>query len=514
MKRTLLCLFCSAVLSGAHAQQPTADNYSSKMVRDYYGLSLHLVKSTTGFTPPVASRAFGYMGLALYESTVDGLPGMTSLSGKLYWYTLPAPLQQHGELHWPTVANNAMAAIMDSLFSNCSAQNRDSIYWLRDSYNLAFEGTLPGAVYAESRDHGNAIAAHVLAYSKTDGGHLCQFNNFPTSYVPPVGEGLWVQTGAQTALQPYWGLNRPFIMEDTLAGIIPDGPPAYSSDASSEFYAYAYQVYDTRLNLSAEDSTIAEYWGDGGGTVTPPGHSISMLGQVLRAENADMATAIRAYAQLGLALSDAFLACWRTKYIYNLLRPITYIRANIDSTWSPLLATPPFPEYVSGHSSQSGAFSAVMTDLFGDYYEFTDSTHGTNYGGPRHFLSFQEAAEEAMVSRLYGGIHYQFGNEDGFQLGHAVGSNMNALFSSLETSVAQNSSAPTLSVFPNPTADVLRVMGAPEGRSELVISDMAGREVLRTTATRADLSGLPSGIYGVELITDGEFWGRTKVMRL
>jgi hypothetical protein len=227
-----------------------------------------------------------------------------------------------------------------------------------------------------------------------------------------------------------------------------------------------------------------------------------------------MATAIRAYAQLGLALSDAFLACWRTKYIYNLLRPITYIRANIDSTWSPLLATPPFPEYVSGHSSQSGAFSAVMTDLFGDYYEFTDSTHGTNYGGPRHFLSFQEAAEEAMVSRLYGGIHYQFGNEDGFQLGHAVGSNMNALFSSLETSVAQNGSAPTLSVFPNPTADVLRVMGAPEGRSELVISDMAGREVLRTTATRADLSGLPSGIYGVELITDGEFWGRTKVMRL
>lgn len=514
MRKILLLFLCIGALHSAYAQQPAADTYSSKMVRDYYSLSLHLVKTTTGFTPPVASRAFGYMGLALYESTFDGLPGMSSLSGKLYWYTLPTPLQQHGDLHWPTVANNAMAAIMDSLFSNCSAQNRDSIYWLRDSYNLAFEGTLPGAVFTESRDHGNAIAAHVLAYSKTDGGHLCQFNNFPTSYVPPVGEGLWVQTGTQTALQPYWGHNRPFLMEDTIPAIMPAGPPAFSTDASSEFYAFGYQVYDTRLNLSAEDSIIAVYWGDGGGTITPPGHSISMLTQVLRAEGADMATAVRAYAQLGLSLSDAFLTCWRAKYIHNLLRPITYIRANIDSTWSPLLATPPFPEYVSGHSTQSGAFSAVMTELFGDYYEFTDSTHGANFGGPRHFLSFQEAAEEAMVSRLYGGIHYQFGNEHGLMLGHAIGTNMNGLFRSLETDVTDNGSVPTLSVFPNPTADVLRVIGAPEGRSEMVISDMTGREILRIASTEADLSALPTGYYGVELIKDGEFWGRTKVMRL
>jgi hypothetical protein len=130
---------------------------------------------------------------------------------------------------------------------------------------------------------------------------------------------------------------------------------------------------------------------------------------------------------VGCALADAFIQCWRTKYAWNLVRPVTYIRAHFDPTWSPLVTTPPFPEYTSGHSSQSAAWAEVMTSLFGDGYEFTDGTHGDAGLAPRSFRSFREAAGEAAVSRLYGGIHYRFGNDNGFDAGTCVGRGVAAL---------------------------------------------------------------------------------------
>jgi hypothetical protein len=181
--------------------------------------------------------------------------------------------------------------------------------------------------------------------------------------------------------------------------------------------------------LTSEQNAIARFWADDPArTATPPGHSLSILTQLLVSEDSSLLDAAEASARLGIAVCDAFIACWHTKYRYNLLRPITYIRAHIDPTWgSPLpVTTPPFPEYTSGHSVQSGATAEVLTALFGRR-SFTDHTHDALGLPARTFDSFDAAAEEAAVSRLYGGIHYRSAIERGLEQGRAIGIRVAAL---------------------------------------------------------------------------------------
>jgi hypothetical protein len=321
--------------------------------------------------------------------------------------------------------------------------------------------------------------------------------------VPPQGDSLWVPFGNQVCLQPFWGTHRPFIEDDTI-GAISSPPPAFSTEPGSAFYDFAHQVYNSGLNLTAEQTTIAQYWADGGGSITPAGHSMSMLTDILAQRNANLEESALAYAKLGIALSDAFLACWKTKYIYNLCRPVTYIQEHIDSTWLPLIATPPFPEYPSGHSSQSGAMGTVMSDLFGSGYAFIDSTHGANFGGPRSFNSFEEAAEEAAISRLYGGIHYEFGNMAGLALGEIVGENVNALFDELNVSTDPVSGSLRVRVYPNPTSDVLHIeTDASMINSTYTIADVHGKTftsgALTNEITAIELSDATPGMYVLQL---------------
>ena len=174
---------------------------------------------------------------------------------------------------------------------------------------------------------------------------------------------------------------------------------------------------------------IALFWSDDPGTTaTPPGHSASILTQTLRSQNSSLATAAVGYARLGLAVCDAFIECWDSKFRYNLLRPISYIRQYIDQGWgNPLpLTTPPFPEYTSGHSVQSGAAATVLTATFGSI-AFTDHTHDARGLPPRSFSSFEAAAQEAAISRLYGGIHYRAAIERGLEQGRRIGAAVVAL---------------------------------------------------------------------------------------
>ena len=247
--------------------------------------------------------------------------------------------------------------------------------------------------------------------------------------MPPVGPGLWVPTppAFQPALQPAWGSNRCFAIDDATS-CAPGNHTPYSEHEQSEFFVEAVEVYDAVDNLDDEREAIARFWADDpGATATPPGHSISIGTQVLRAEDASLMTAAETYAKVGIAVSDAFVACWNTKFRYNLLRPVTYIQRLIDPAWSPLLTTPPFPEYTSGHSVQSAAAFGVLGDLFGDRYTFDDHTQDSRGLAPRHFDSFTEAAEEAAISRLYGGIHYRPAIELGLQQGRCIADAVNAL---------------------------------------------------------------------------------------
>jgi hypothetical protein len=148
---------------------------------------------------------------------------------------------------------------------------------------------------------------------------------------------------------------------------------------------------------------------------------VSIATQLLRAQEASLMKAVEVYAKVGIAVSDAFVACWNTKYRYNLLRPVTYIRSQIDPTWLPLLSTPPFPEYTSGHSVQSGAAFSVLAAEFGEHTTFTDRTHDDRGLPARQFHSFNDAAREAAISRLYGGIHYRPAIDCGLEQGRRIG---------------------------------------------------------------------------------------------
>src|SRR4030095_15181280 len=300
---------------------------------------------------------------------------------------------------------------------------------------------------------------------------------------------------------------RPFMEADSSAAtIIPPSVP-FSTDPGSLFYGYANQVYTTGINLTTEQTNIALYWADGPGTITPPGHSISMLKNVLINEDANLEEASIAYAKLGIAISDAFLACWKAKYIYNLCRPVTYIREFIDSTWSPLIGTPPFPEYPSGHSIQSGAMATVLTDIYGPSYSFTDITNGANFGGPRTFDSFEDAAQEAAVSRLYGGIHFETGNQSGLAMGVIVGNNVNALFAELNVATKPVAYQPLLAyIYPNPTHDMIFVKSDPLLIGEdYMILDLYGKVLFSGKLTN-ELNTIALGQFtpGIYLFKVGE----------
>ncbi|MDT8307011.1 MAG: vanadium-dependent haloperoxidase, partial [Anaerolineae bacterium] len=200
-----------------------------------------------------------------------------------------------------------------------------------------------------------------------------------------------------------------------------------SEAASSPFFEEAVEVYAAVNNLTAEQEAIARFWADNPGqTGTPPGHSMTIVSQILVQEGYMLDVAAEAYAAVGIAVSDAFISCWAAKYDYNLLRPVTYIQDFIDSAWTPPLPTPPFPEYSSGHSVQSAAAAQVLTDLFGAV-PFTDHTHDALGYEPRSFPDFFAFAEEAAISRLYGGIHYRAAIERGLAQGQCVGQAVGAL---------------------------------------------------------------------------------------
>ncbi|MCA3453009.1 MAG: vanadium-dependent haloperoxidase, partial [Rhodobacter sp.] len=231
----------------------------------------------------------------------------------------------------------------------------------------------------------------------------------------------------QKPLLPQWGNNRTFAMPDGATCGLPP-PPAYSEEPGSAFYAEAKEVYDTVKSLTPEQRRIARFWSDDPMlSPTPPGHWISIALQIQDATGAPLAERVDLQARLGIALADAFIGCWHAKFEYDLLRPVTYIRATMDPKWEPLLNTPPFPEYPSGHSTQSGAAAEVLTDFFGEDFAFEDATHLDDGLEPRRFPSFWAAAQEAGMSRLYGGIHFRSAIDRGLEQGRCIGRHVTAL---------------------------------------------------------------------------------------
>ncbi|MBK9256442.1 MAG: vanadium-dependent haloperoxidase [Saprospiraceae bacterium] len=431
----ILCIFLipSCKKDNIEVQEnKNTEDYSADHLIDYYDQICKISKNTAGFFPPQVARVYGYIGLANYEAIVKGIPGAKSLHGQLNQFqsvNLPQP-EPGVEYNWAIASNAATAEMIRKMFElNISDVFRNTINNKETSYHLALSQGTTEAVADRSKKLGKDIAEAVYLYSTTDQGHQSYKDPFQLPYSIPQDEFCWVPTGAITnPLSPQWGKNRPFLtvnVEKTVSA----PHTGFSSDPQSEFYKEAMIVYNQVRNNTAEEVEIAKYWADDPfATCTPAGHTFNILTQILKEEKVSLAKASMAFAQMGIAENDAFIACWKGKYDYLLIRPVSYIKRYIDPSFSTVIGTPPFPAYTSGHSCEIGAASRILTRLFTDgsgNYQFTDYSQ-LQYGFyARSFSNFNEMALECANSRLYGGIHFPMDNIKGLQVGKAVGDNVN-----------------------------------------------------------------------------------------
>jgi len=417
----------------ATAAQPSATP-SQEVLRDWYKLALALVRHTATYSPPVASRSLAYIGITAFEAVASGDGELRSLAGQLNGLQA-GPQREAGQTYDEAlVLDAAMAATVQDLFANTGPTGQRAMTALADKLHAEVAADLTADVAARSEAYGRAIAEHILAWSRDDGGAIVENMGFPSQYALTQDPAHWKPTSLiaqqQAPLLPHWGKNRTFAMPNGATCSLPP-PPEYSEDKNSQFYKEALEVYQTRLNLTPQQRDIGRFWADDAMlSVTPPGHWVSIALQILARDDAGLVKSVDVLARLGVALSDAFVGCWNAKYQYDLVRPVTYInyiRSVIDPKFEPLLITPPFPEYPSGHSTQSAAAAVVLTNLFGENFAFRDATDQSDGLAPREFPSFWAAAQEAAISRMYGGIHFRAALERGLDQGRCIGEYVNAL---------------------------------------------------------------------------------------
>ena len=420
-----LCMLVLAVLpSFAVAGE------AGPVMRQWYKLVLELVRHTPTYSPPVASRSFAYLGVTGYEVVVSGTPGLTSLAGQLNGLT---PLPQRPQMAYDeaVVMQAAMAASVRVFFGNTGPSGQQAMDRMEAALVAQTTKDVPQDVVSRSTAYGQAMAQHILDWSATDGGAVIENMGFPRDWVLNPAPGHWKPTSAialqQAPLLPDWGNNRPFAMPAGTTCALPP-PPAYSEDQGSEFMKQAMEVYDTSRALTDEQKTIARFWSDDPMlSPTPPGHWVSLVLTLIDRDQLDSAHAADALARIGIAVADGFIGCWSAKVAFDYVRPVTAIKALIDPKWEPLLITPPFSEYPSGHSTQSGAAAEVLTAVFGADYAFGDPTHEEDGIAVREFPNFWAAAEEAAMSRLYGGIHFRAAIDRGLDQGKCIGAFVVAL---------------------------------------------------------------------------------------
>lgn len=379
------------------------------------------------FSPPVAARIYSYTSLAAFEVAAATDPTYVSLLGQLNGskkLNLTVP-----ENIYPPLASLAAyyhvgtALIFSEEMMN---EHRDAAF-----AELKEKG-IPEDVFEASVKFGQEVGEAVKAYAKKDNYH--QSRSFPKFTVTGI-PGSWQPTppAYMEGIEPNWNKIRPFVL-DSAAQFKPLPPPAFSTEPGSEFYELAKEVYDIKQVMTEDQINIARFWDCNPYKVnvkghvmfaekkiTPGGHWMSISTIASKAANKDWKGTSEAMALTAISLNEAFISCWDEKYRSRLIRPETYINQHIDEEWVPLLQTPPFPEHTSGHSVASTAAAYTLAQIFGDEFHIVDSSE-VAYGLPaREFDSFTQAAEEAAISRFYGGIHYMTAITEGSNQGKQVG---------------------------------------------------------------------------------------------
>ena len=399
-----------------HLQQ--TQTYPADVAIAWINMQIRLMRAS-GLGNTILIRPYAYCGVALYETVVAGMPAYQSVASQLNGLS-GLPQTEHGfAYHWPSSANAALAFVNKHMFSTTSAANKAAIDSLENVLNLQYQNEANAETISRSIAFGRAVAQRVFDWSETDG-----YLHAGDPYTPPAGPGLWVPTPAAfaNAATPYFG-NLRTIVPGSGHNSQPDAPFPYSTDASSDFYKMVKQVYDVSQTLTPQQTAQALWWRDNPGTASA--HYLNILSQALKKENSSLDIAAYGWALSGITAFDAYISCWQTKFQYNLVRPITYIRTVLGyASWSPLIGTPAHPEYSAAHATVSSAYADAMTMVFGANFSITDNTYNFLGMASRSFSSFKALGEDAGNSRLFAGIHYQHSIDIGLEQGRKVAENI------------------------------------------------------------------------------------------
>jgi hypothetical protein len=406
----LLLLICAPLYSAT----PEILNGESRLLSDWLRLQQRLIRASKGVPHVAYSRHFAYTSIAVYEALIGGDASYKSLAGQLQdLRSLPKPVSGV-KYCWLASANSAFANMFRSFYNGVNKSHL--IDSLENTYNAMYEHT----GYTEDEVNrgsafGKSIAQAILVWAERDG-----YNKQHPVYQPLTGEGRWIATPPAYDLPaiPYWVENRMM----TTCNVSLKEPLKFDKEKNSEFFKMVYEVYDTHKSLTEEQRNIAWFWDDSpnGKYFSVFGHWASILAQLIDEKKLSVMTGAEAFAKLSICQYHASIACWKGKYEHAVLRPVTYIQKYIDEGWKPVIETPPHPEYPAAHATMSSAAAVALTNVFGKNVAFTDHSYDDLGYKCRSFRSLEEAAHEAGLSRLYGGIHYRPSIDAGYLLGQSV----------------------------------------------------------------------------------------------
>ena len=381
------------------------------------------------FPPMIATRNYAYANIAAYETMAAGNDKFQSLSGQIkHLPVMPKP-----------EAGKEIDFSLAALFSFCKVGNAvtfpegSMMGYYDELKKKAREAGMTSEILKNTLAFSDTVVAVVLKWSKAD--NYAQTRS-AEKYTVRDEEGRWVPTPPMyaQAVEPKWNSIRCLTM-DSCSQFMPPRPPAFDiKNKKGMYFKCLSEVKTIGDSLTEEQKHIADFWDDNpfklnvSGHVmfatkkfSPSGHWMNIVGIASKEAKADFATTVAAYTETSIALFDAFISCWDEKYRSNYIRPETAINKYLGEEWRPYIQTPPFPSYTSGHATISAAAAEVMTNWFGDKLSFTD-TSSLEFGiESRRINSFREAAKEAAMSRLYGGIHYRFDNDEGNRCGKKLG---------------------------------------------------------------------------------------------
>jgi len=424
---------------------PLVSDFDYKVINDWNTTFLRIERYADGYRPGPAPRGLAYLGLAAYEACIPGMPEYKSFSGYFPGFQVPAG-DPNAEYNWPLVVNETYHYLIPLFFSQATQQQLNAADDMYNSNLNRLKTNVPEEVVSRSIARAREVAEAVWNYAKSDPiGHEHYLHNtegwsWQDNFKK---DGDWKPTPPDFRLPVggVWGKARTFSLKSEAERLCPP-PLPFSEATNSEFYAEALEVYSQNTpTISFEKEWISMFWHDDFLNVTfsPACRWISVAMQVMEKENTNLRDAVVLLAKMGIAMNDASIACWYSKFYYNVERPVTYIQRVIDPNWEPHLynavtgekgLTPPFPTYPSGHGSMGAAGAEILGSMFGYGHSMTDYSHETitDFSGmPRAYSSFLSMTQENAWSRIPLGVHFRMDAEAATNLGTAIGRKVNAL---------------------------------------------------------------------------------------